>query len=565
MGILSSLFAAVSGLNANGTALSIIGNDIANTGTVGFKSSRANFADIVNSSLGGASGSTQSGIGVFLSSIETNFTQGSLQTTNNALDMAVDGNGFFFVKDTAGGSFYTRAGQFNINKSGDVVNPNGFKLQGFQADATGTITGTIDTINLTTTTSAPKATSTMTIAANLDSQDSATGVKASLVSGAAAVTTTAPGNVSFNINLNGDGAQTVTVAAGLTTSGLASAIQTAVRALSATDPYKALAYSGFTATYDSATTKYTFASGITGVPNTSGSTGTAVVTANGVDTLGTSLKMLSTDSPTSTTGTDFLISSPNTTSTFSTAMTVFDSLGISHVLNTYFTKIGDNTWNWNQVTDSSAVSVASGFSSGSNAIVASGTLTFNTSGALDREATILYHNSGGDGIDFLGAATAQTIATDFGTSVTTNGGTGLDGTTQFGSTSALVNQAQDGYASGSLQSVAVATDGTVSGRFSNGQVRTLAQVALARFNNAQGLVKLGKNLLAEAGDSGSPIIGKPDSSGLGRVLSSSLELSNVDLGEEFINLISAQRGFQANARVVTTADAILGELVNLIR
>jgi flagellar hook protein FlgE len=565
MGILSSLFAAVSGLNANGTALSIIGNDIANTGTVGFKSSRANFADIVNSSLGGASGSTQSGIGVFLSSVESNFSQGSLQTTNNALDMAVDGNGFFFVKDTAGGSFYTRAGQFNINKSGDVVNPNGFTLQGFQADSSGTITGTISTVNLTTTTSAPKATSTMTIAANLDSQDSATGLKASLVSGAAAVTTTAAGKVSFNINLNGDGAQTVTVATGLTTSGLASAIQTAVRALSATDPYKAAAYSGFTATYDSATTKYTFASGITGLPNISGSTGTAVVTAVAGDTLGTSLKMLSTDSPTSTTGTDFLVSSPNTTSTFSTAMTVFDSLGISHVLNTYFTKIGANTWNWNQVTDSSAVNVASGFSSGSNAIVASGTITFNTSGALDREATTIYHNSGGTGIDFLGAATGQTIATDFGTSVTTNGGTGLDGTTQFGSTSALVNQAQNGYASGSLQSVAIATDGTISGRFSNGQVRTLAQVALARFNNAQGLVKLGKNLLAEAGDSGSPIIGKPDSSGIGRVLSSSLELSNVDLGEEFINLISAQRGFQANARVVTTADAILGELVNLIR
>jgi flagellar hook protein FlgE len=565
MGILSALFAAVSGLNANGTSLSIIGNNIANTSTVGFKSSRANFADIVNSSLGGASGSTQSGIGVFLSSIVTNFTQGSLQTTSNALDMAVDGNGFFFVKDTTGGAFYTRAGQFNINKSGDVINPNGFTLQGFQADSAGTITGAIATVNLTTTTSAPKASSTMTVSANLNSQDSATGVKASLVSGAAAVTTTAAGNVSFNINLNGDGAKVVTVAAGLTTSGLASAIQTAVRALSATDPYKAAAYSGFTATYDSTTTKYTFTSGITGLPNISGSAGTAVVTAVAGDTLGTSLKMLAADSPTSTTGTDFLISSPTTTSTFSTAMTVYDSLGISHVLNTYFTKIGANTWNWNQVADSSAVTVTSGYSSGSNAIVSSGTLTFTTSGALDREATILYRNSGGTGIDFLGAATGQTIATDFGTSITTNGGTGLDGTTQFGSTSALVNQAQNGYASGSLQSVAIATDGTISGRFSNGQVRTLAQVAMARFNNAQGLVKLGKNLLAEAGDSGSPIIGKPDSSGLGRVLSSSLELSNVDLGEEFINLISAQRGFQANARVVTTADEILGELVNLKR
>src|SRR5207244_1534633 len=148
MGILSALFAAVSGLNANGTNLSIIGNNIANTGTVGFKSSRANFADIVNSSLGGASGATSSGIGVFLSGIQSNFTQGSLQTTNNALDLAVDGNGFFQVKDTSGGAFYTRAGQFNVNKVGDVVNPDGLALLGFQATPLGAITGSIAGINL---------------------------------------------------------------------------------------------------------------------------------------------------------------------------------------------------------------------------------------------------------------------------------------------------------------------------------------------------------------------------------------------------------------------------------
>src|SRR5207253_2847786 len=168
-------------------------------------------------------------------------------------------------------------------------------------------------------------------------------------------------------------------------------------------------------------------------------------------------------------------------------------------------------------------------------------------------------------IDFLGAAAGQVVATDFGSSIITEGGTGLDMTTQFGSPSALVNQTQDGFASGSLQGISVDIDGTITGRFSSGQLRTLAQVALARFNNAQGLSKAGKNLLQESGVSGTPVIGKPDSSGLGRTLSSSLELSNVDLGEEFINLIGAERGFQANARVVTTADNILGELVNLKR
>ena len=165
-----------------------------------------------------------------------------------------------------------------------------------------------------------------------------------------------------------------------------------------------------------------------------------------------------------------------------------------------------------------------------------------------------------------GAATQnQLITYDFGTSVTTNGGSGLNGTTQFGSQSALVQQTQNGFAAGSLQAFNVDTNGTISGRFSNGQLRALAQVALARFPDPLGLTRIGKNVFAESGNSGQPIIGAPESAGLGRILSSQLELSNVDLGEAFIDLIAAQRGFQANSRVITTTDEILQELVNLRR
>jgi flagellar hook protein FlgE len=269
---------------------------------------------------------------------------------------------------------------------------------------------------------------------------------------------------------------------------------------------------------------------------------------------------------TNTAGSGFKVSDPTGTANFSTSLTVFDSLGIGHLTTTNFTKVGANTWDYNVVANASEVNVASALDvSGANARVATGRITFTTNGELDIESATTYLNTGGTGMDFLGSAAGQVIAIDFGTSKTTDGGTGLDGTTQFGSQSALVNQSQDGFGAGSLQGVSVASDGTISGRFSNGQLRTLAQLALTRFNNAQGLVRVGKNLLAESADSGSPVVGKPDSSGLGRVLSSSLELSNVDLGEEFINLISAQRGFQANARVVTTADEVLGELVNLKR
>ena len=236
MGILSSLFAGVSGLNANGTALSVIGNNIANLSTVGFKGSRATFADLISSSISGGSGSVQTGIGVALTSVQGDFTQGSLATSSNVLDLAIDGNGFFVMKDSQNGTFYGRNGLFRLNQNSVVVDPTGFKLQGFLADTTGTITGNIGDIALPTTTAAPNPTTTALLAANLNSSTATTGVRGNVIGSAASVTTSAAGNNAFTINLNGDGAQTVTVANGLTGSALASAIQSAVRSLTAANP-----------------------------------------------------------------------------------------------------------------------------------------------------------------------------------------------------------------------------------------------------------------------------------------------------------------------------------------
>jgi len=578
MGILSSLFAGVSGLNANGTALSVIGNNIANLSTVGFKGSKASFADLISSSISGGAGAIQTGIGVALTSVQGNFSQGSLATSSNVLDLAIDGNGFFIVEDAQGGTFYSRAGLFRLDKNNNVVDPTGFKLQGFLADTTGTITGTIGDIALPSTTASPRATTTALVAANLNSATTPNGVFGNVVASAASTTMTAGGNNSFVIDLNGDGAQTVTVANGLTGSALATAVQNAVRALVPNDPFKAAAYAGFTASVNAANI-YTFASGMTGTTNNSTTgTGTVVVTANGGDTLAANLNMLA---PTSTTGTDFQLSDPPSSSNFSTSMTVFDSLGNSHLLTTYFTKIGANSWNYNTVAGIADVVTANYDPSNIDASlgivrVGSGTLTFGTDGTLDRESTVIRYDTGtatgtsgtvpGElQIDFVGATPDQLIALNFGSSVTTDGGSGLDGTTQFGSTSALVQQTQDGFAAGSLQAFSVDANGIINGRFSNGQLRALAQVVLARFPDPIGLTRTGKNTFAQSGNSGQPVTGTPDSAGLGRVLSNSLELSNVDLGESFIDMIAAQRGFQANSRVITTSDEILQELVNLKR
>lgn len=578
MGILSSLFAGVSGLNANGTALSVIGNNIANMSTVGFKGSKATFADLISSSISGGSGAVQTGIGVALTSVQGNFSQGSLATSSNVLDLAIDGNGFFVVEDAQGGTFYSRAGLFRLDRNNNVVDPSGFKLQGFLADTTGTITGTIGDIALPSTTASPRATTIALVAANLNSATNQTGVRGNVVASGASVTTTAVGNTSFNINLNGDGVRTITVANGLTGAALATAIQNAVRTLVPNDPFKAAAYSGFTATVN-ASNIYTFTSGITGTTNNSTTgTGTVVVTANGGDTLAANLNMTA---GTSTTGTDFLLSDPSASSNFSTSMTVFDSLGNSHLLTTYFTRVGQNTWNYNVVANASDVVTANYDPSNIDASlgivkVGSGTLTFGTNGTLDRESPVTRYDTGTAGgtagitpgelqIDFNGATQDQLTVMNYGTSVTTDGGSGLDGTTQFGSTSALVQQTQDGFAAGSLQAFSVDSNGTISGRFSNGQLRALAQVVLARFPDPIGLTRTGKNTFSQSGNSGQPVTGTPDSAGLGRVLSNSLELSNVDLGESFIDMIAAQRGFQANSRVITTSDEILQELVNLKR
>lgn len=452
MGILSSLFTGVSGLNANGNALSVVGNNIANLSTVGFKSSRSVFADLISSSLGGAGGAIQTGLGVALNGVQGNFSQGSLSTTSNALDLAIDGNGFFVLRDPAGAAFYSRAGQFHLDAQNRIVDPSGFFLQGYQVNTSGLITASIGGVTLPTTTAPPNPTSTVDIGANLNSQ--------------------------------------------------------------------------------------------------------------------------------STTGT-FSLADPAGTAGFSTSLTAYDSIGNSHLLTTYFTKTAANTWTYNVLGSSNEIVTGNYHSSNVNASlglvrVASGSLTFTTSGALDTESVATSYDSGTAGgtaggtvgqaqIDFVGATADQAIAFNFGTSVTTDGGTGLNLTTQFGAASGLVQQAQNGFGAGALQTFSVETNGMVNGRFSNGQVRPLAQLALARFPDPLGLVRTGKNTFAESGTSGQPLVGAATSAGLGRILANTLELSNVDLGESFIDMIAAQRGFQANSRVITTSDEILQELVNLKR
>ncbi len=425
--MLTALYTAVSGMDANGESLSVIGDNIANQNTIGFKSSNVSFGDILSQSLSGGAGNSQIGRGVRMTSVTPLFSQGSFETSANGLDLAIDGNGFFMVTNpNTTARSYTRAGQFSIDSDGNIVNPGGMLLQGYLADTAGNISGTLGNL---------------TVAA---------------VQNPAVQTA----NADMFVNLN------------------ASASTSAA---------------------------WTFAGGTTTPPN-------------------------------------------DAQYENSTSVTVYDSQGGAHAVNVYLAKTANNAWTAHYVyTDSTGVYQEAATTQN---------LTFNTSGALtaDNDAVTAFVWGGG--------VANGAITFDYGTSIA-EGGTGLDGTTQYNSDFSVLNIVQDGYAAGSLSTVEIGQDGIITGVFSNGQTRAVGQLALAKFISPTQLTKLGGNLYAESNGSGQAIVGTPDTSGLGSVSSNSLELSNVDLAAEFVKMIAAQRGFEANSKMISTSDSLLQTLTNL--
>jgi flagellar hook protein FlgE len=244
------------------------------------------------------------------------------------------------------------------------------------------------------------------------------------------------------------------------------------------------------------------------------------------------------------------------TSNFSNNVTAYDSLGNAHEITVYYHKNASNSWDWHAMADGGELT---GGVAGTPTEVASGSVTFTTAGALDTETT------GSSSWDFVDATPAQAIDFDFGDSITTDGGTGLGGTTQFASPNATVGLTQNGYAAGSVAGISIGSDGVITGVFSNNQERVLGQVVTANFADVDGLQRAGNNLWIASQQSGEALIGGADTGGRGPIVAGALEQANVDLGTEFVNLIAYQRGFEANSKVITTSDDIYGELVNIKR
>lgn len=396
----------LSGLNAASKALEVIGNNVSNANTVGFKQSRAEFADVFAASLSGA-GATQIGIGTKIADVAQQFTQGNITATNNTLDVAINGAGFFRLSNN-GAITYTRNGQFQMDKNGYIVTSDGKRLMGNSADnlnGSSPVEIQIDTSDLQ-----PVASQEITGTLNLNS-------------------------ASPNID------QTVTP-------------------FSSTDP---------------------------------------------------------------------------TSYTNSTAITVYDNLGNSHNVQNYYVKTAANTWSVYTTVDGTDVTPtptpsmvfnAGGYDS-TNSSVTPVTFTPTTGGAT------------------------MNISFDYSTS------------TQYGSSFSVNKLSQDGYSSGRIASFTIGDDGIIQGRYTNGQSKDLGRVILANFVNPNGLQSLGGNQWMASYESGDELIGAPGSSTLGVLQSSAVEDSNVDLTAELVNMITAQRIYQANAQTIKTQDQVMQTLVNL--
>jgi flagellar hook protein FlgE len=431
----------LSGLAAASKSLDVIGNNIANSGTFGAKGARAEFADVYASALNGA-GLNAVGIGATLSAVAQQFTQGNITTTDNPMDLAINGGGFFQVTDGVNPARYSRNGQFKVNREGFIVNNDQLKLVGYPANGAGVIQpGTAIPIQLPTGGIAPAVTTTVKMEFNLDSR---------------AKVTAPGGGTGTGIDLKDSG------------------------------------------TYNNAT-----------------------------------------------------------------SLTVFDAKGQDVAVTYYFQKAtpaadGSDTWNVYATangtpfaTDSAGAAIA--LDAFGNPTTPYTTLTFPPTGGKPTTPTAAINMDVPSGKTAAGVTTLPIP----GIQLT------VTGATENGSSFAVTSLTQDGYAPGQLTGIQIGNNGVIQARYSNGQSKPAGQIELASFRNPQGLQAMGGNVWIRTVASGEAVVGVPGDGNMGALQSGALEESNVDLTAELVNMVTAQRAYQASAQTIKTQDQVLQTIVNL--
>lgn len=552
----NSLLTGVSGLRAHQQMLDVVGNNLANSNTVGYKAQRIRFGDLISQTLAEAtkpaspalSGTNpvQIGLGVKVEAVDVSMQQGNLEATGRDLDLALQGDGYFIARNGSQ-KLFTRVGAFGVDADNYLVDPaSGFRVQRFGTvgEATGTQPGFqaigSGDVRIPTGGSIPgQGTANVTMQGNLSARAAApqaqtlTSVQPFLAGGVPATAATLLNVLDDNttdyvagdlLNIQGQTRGNTPVSATLAV-GPATTIGDLLNAINANFP-------GSTASLDAA--------------------GNLVVqdTATGVSSLSVTL----TDATGNTGATTWASHALTVTAagqvgeTVRTGIQVFDSQGTAHNLTLIFQKQASNTWDLTAQLSSAEGTLTDATVTG---------ITFNDDGSFRQVAG----TGAGDAslrVQFTGIAAPQTIALNFGTIG------GFNGMTQFGGDSSAAAVNQDGFASGYLTGLSFGQDGIINGNFSNGRSMPLAQLAIASFANPEALDRVGDNYYTQSNQSGDAVIGTAKTGGRGSVQQKVLESSNVDVALEFTRLIIAQRGFQVNARTITASDQILQELANLI-
>jgi len=501
----------LSGLNSAAKSLDVIGNNIANSSTVGFKGSTTEFADVYARSLNGA-GATQAGIGVSVAAIAQQFTQGNIETTANPLDIAINGGGFFRT-EIGGAVQYTRNGQFSLDKSGYVVTPQGANVTGYGVAANGQILASTPTpLKISTADMKPVATTKVDTSINLDSRE------------------TIPTNFPFNAN-------------------------------DATTYNKQVPVS----VYDTLGNEHTMSMYYV---KTGSGTWDVYAGADGTEITNVNVAKAGASDPTAVAARDAW--------TAATKASPQDPAAVAQALSDYAAAV------------SAAVGTAAGTAGATaatvTAIQTAATDAGNTVGytpdQLDKDVaaavsvpsipigTLKFDSNGALSAALMSPQTLP-LAVSFpvypatGAKETLSIKLGFNGSTQYGADTSEKLTTQDGYTAGHLQRFSAAADGTLLGQYSNGQTKPLGQIVLANFTNSGGLEPIGNNSWVETSASGTPLLGTAGTGSFGVLQASATESSNVDLTAELVNMITAQRVYQANAQTIKTQDSVLQTLVNL--
>ena len=573
MGLTTSLFTSLSGLNTNSQGINVTGNNIANVNTTAYKTSRALFETQIAETLSqgtspsanlGGTNPTQVGLGTRLAAVNRNMNDGSIQTTGVNTDVAIEGDGFF-VLEFGAGQRYTRAGAFNLDSNFNLVDPNGGQLQGFGIDDQfNVIEGVLQDINLPIgALTVAKETNNVQFKGNLNASGEVASI-ASIITSSPLTDATAGTPATTNSlltdlrDINGDtflAADDVITLTGVTKGQVAIADHTF--AVTGADPGSVDAFGttvgefmDFLNDLMGISQDADPAAGVTingsGEITVRGNTGVVNDLVFSGGNFSINLGTVQQTNPFTFTKLDGTVASGESVRTTFDAV---DSLGSPLTLDLSMVleekSNAGTVWRYY---------VHSQDDTDVDTLLGTGLLQFDTRGQLtsDPDQSVFIDRQD------TGAITPQRITLQF-----SSGDGAISALTDVRSELFKLNQ--DGVTTGTLEDFSIAEDGTILGTFSNSIQRTLGRVALATFTNPLGLVEQGSNLFTTSANSGAASIGSPLSGGAGRTINGALELSNVDLSQEFINLVIYSTGFSASSRVLTTSNQLIQDLLNTVR